>query len=106
MHLDGDKLAVHVDLADAGLFHEFLQFGGQPVTKGLGPEIGTVHLCFFVFVCGHLLAPPLFCSTPDAFPWRGNRPVPAGAKDDREAKTGRRAKDPSLLATNRDYNVW
>ena len=46
MHFDGNKLAVHIDLIDAGGAQQPLQLQGQALAQ-LGPEVGVVNLGFF-----------------------------------------------------------
>ncbi len=39
MHFDGDKLALHIDLAHTRGADQFLQFDRQPVAKGNGAKV-------------------------------------------------------------------
>ena len=47
MHLDGYKLAFKVEVGNARLLDEFLQFGRKSVAIGLRTEIGEIYFCFF-----------------------------------------------------------
>ena len=72
MHLDGDKLALHVDLFNAGLFHQPLELGGQALAQP-GAEIGKVDLRFF-----HLVVLPVWrCAPSPGGPGHGLRRVGA-----------------------------
>ena len=43
VELDGDKLALHVDLVDSRFAHQLFQLGGQAVPKGDGVKIGKIN---------------------------------------------------------------
>ena len=47
VHLDGDKFAVHVNLADSRLFDQLFELGGQAVTERNRSEVGIIDFCFF-----------------------------------------------------------
>ena len=47
VHFDGDKLAVHIHLADARLFNQLLELGGQTVAERDRSKIGVIDLRFF-----------------------------------------------------------
>ena len=47
MQFDGNKTALHINVADASFFDHFLQLGGQTIAKSLGAKIRKIHLCFF-----------------------------------------------------------
>jgi hypothetical protein len=46
VQLDGDELAVHIDLPDTGLFDQFLKLGWQSVSESHRAEIRKINLCF------------------------------------------------------------
>ena len=47
VQFDGNKAALHINMANACFFDHFLQLGGQAIAKSLGAKICKVHLCFF-----------------------------------------------------------
>ena len=47
VQFDGNKAALHINMADASFFDHFLQLGGQAIAKSLGAKICKIHLCFF-----------------------------------------------------------
>ena len=53
VHLDGNELAVHIDLVNAGLLHQPLELGGQTLPQS-GAEVGKIDFRF-----PHVCYPPL-----------------------------------------------
>ena len=47
MHLDGNKLAVHVNLANPRLLNQLFELGGQAVAERDRSEIGIIDFRFF-----------------------------------------------------------
>ena len=47
VHFDGDELAVHIDVGDAGPAGEPFQLGGHAFPESSRPEVGVEYFCFF-----------------------------------------------------------